>query len=491
MADADIIIGRHRRAVPFSLGCGDSFKILRKPISQLQELSHNYIIFLNSKSHHPLLNTVIGTSYDRNALTVHDVSRNHFLLHGSLLFEAINSRITFIKDPWIPAQWDANTSSVSTRSKCTNFSINKENTFGFASTLTKPAIFSLSYTLSELRFNNITYLNYDLNILDLKTSDFIPGETITISKDNTISLFDKDTIVSSVKVEGHETWDLSPINFLQNPRVVCTGFSDSLQIIDFRQKEPAPLTAAANFPSSIVPLKNPFHLVVSTPDNLSIYDMRFPHRPEDILPYYFKSCPTSMKVDRRGDFDVVFCQCSESSEVIAFPFNDMHFGAPCMPFQLTVADYITKNPSNLTGLEVISDSCYLQFENGGVFSVDLDPSKPAKKINVPVFIRNEEDLPKDNFIMKPQFDEMDFSQDKTKEDHINWKETFPEMKNAPPNSLYEIKNEEIPEADSVIDNYLIEIEDALQFEDDDLDTAIPAIWKNHLDTISKYLQQTE
>lgn len=489
--DLVMIIGRRRQAVQFTMGSDSQINIIKKPKLSIPELSQNYRIFLNSKSHHPLLNTVIGNSYDRNSITIHDITRNHFQYFDPFLFEASNSRIRILKDPENLQQWNKNTSTISTRSKCTGFSINKQLSYGIATTLSKPAIFTLTQTSSELKFSRASYINYEVPIHDVKASDYIPGEAAAVSKDGHISLFDKDQIVSTMSIEGHESWDLSPVSFISSARVACAGFKDSLQIIDFRKKEPSSINIPTNYPSSIITLIAPFHIAVSTPDNITIIDTRFPAVPEDTFPFYFPSSASSMSLKKFGDFDVIFCQCCESGDVVAFPFNDTSAGCPCMPFQITVADYITHNPQTLTGMEIISNTVFLQYENGCVLSVDVDGTMPARRTYVPIVTRNDENLPKDTFDFKPQFEEIDFANNSQSQNDIHWKDAFPEMSRPPPNALYEIHDEQIPEGDAVIENYLIEIEDTLQFDDDDLDTAIPAVWKNHIDTVSRFLQQTD
>ena len=487
MQQTDLIIGKKRKASEFPMGTKDTFEIMRDPIIYSSSLSHNYCVVLNYKNFQTRGVSAINDTYERDPKMVHFKTRNCLHYSDPILFEASGSNVKMIKDCESKLQWDKMNFSISTRSRIKGLSINKDATFGFVNTISKPAIFSVNSSSGESKFGGVSFITEieDDNILDFQTSDFITGESLCITKNNEIKLFNKEESVFSAQKEGDTTWNYSCISFLSNPRVAVAGFEKSIDIIDTRKKDPFTISISTPLTSSFLPLDSPFRIAAANHTGISFYDMRFPSKPEDIFVYHFETPVSSMKSQILGNFNVIFASCCESSDVIAFPYNNTEFSAALLPFDTKLVRYDYMDSYSLTGMEIISSNVFVQYENQCVLKFDLSPTEPSRSFFVPIAERSDYINQKDVFHFTPHIDTTAVSSKATgkkQASNPNWNALFPEISQQPPSDLL---NQNIPPIaeNEEMDGYLTDIADALEFGDDELDEILPAIFQHHVNTI--------
>ena len=468
-----------KKAATLELGCSPLAKVLKMPINQTPTYTDSFCDFL---SHNPCSGErgpPIGPYSETNngICYEHTNFRNRFCMKGNYLFESSGASIHIVHDPVTDDNWSIVSPSISTRSICTSISLNPLISFGVAVTKKDPVIFGITHN-PVTRFIRADGISFDIPVCEGSTNSLMEGESIFVTNDGEIFLYDQDRLVSRTGEILDEEYNEASVSFGLHPRVVAGSSKEYVRIYDFRLKDPCGGNIVCAIPnvSSIMPVDSN-QMAVASMSGLNLIDMRFPTQSGFHFEYMFTAPPMSLQKKTIDNYSCIVAQCPKSSEVVFFPFSRYEFVAPIRPFDIAVQEYTTEEQEYLTGIAVPDDLVYLQFERGSVIVLELSRDCPPCKHYFSSVMRGQTETPKDIFEFKPKFEKLNMEDSKPKP---NWGLLFPEMSEHPPSCmLYDP-----PEAEEVEDpgssGYLCQVDGALDLDEDDVPVALSLFWKNHL-----------
>ena len=468
-----------RQIVPFQIGSSRYVRILRPPMSKSRSFSTNFCNFLNSRPSNPIKTPHIGNSDSFDAFYRHFRTRNRLAQQGKYLLEGCGASIRLIDSPAQIESWSCTTPALSTRSQCTAVAANAAITFGIANTLSKPMIFSMVHD-PMTRFLKTAFLQPEGRITDAKVSQFIDGESIMVSSNGVVYLYGKDSQMQSHEISIEEEFECSSIEFACHPRVVLASFKNNVDILDLRVSNPLHQVIECSLQNitSLLPI-NLNQVAAGSLSGIELIDLRFPTKSLSKFDYFFSSPPMSLFKRKFGDFDCIIAQCSESSEVIFFPYTESEFAAPLRPFDSVVQPFDTQESDFLTGIATIDNTAIVQFETGAVIGIELTQDEPPCRHFFSSIIRDEDKVLRETFKFQPRFENLPRIDSDIPD--IHWNKIFPEISTPPPmGMLYEQPEVEKPE-DPGSSGYLIEIEGTMELQGPDIQTALSLFWQNHLD----------
>lgn len=475
-----------RQIVPFQIGSSRYYRILRSPILRVPAYTQHFSSFLNTLPSNPIRHPHIGEFFDFDIHYNHIRTRNCLAINENILFQAFNSSIKLIEDPFTIESWNKITPSISTRSICTSLSMNNKNSFGASTTLNNGIIYSLTKD-PLFRFLNVTFLNSDtINLTeatDSKVSQFIEGESIFITSSGTICFFSQDYLMYNCDILFEEEYSKAAIEFASHPRVVSYSSRNYTHVVDFRLKNTEANIISCPISGVTSLLSIDMHqIATASKEGIDLLDLRFPTKSTSKFDYHFTSSPLSL--DKRtisNDeqvFDCIVAHCCEASETLFFPFNQAEFSAPIRPFDTILKSFDSLETEFLTGSITSENNAFLQFESGTVIGIEMSAEERPSRHFFSTILREEDSKQRDIFKFKPTFDKITTSKDKNKT-NINWETVFPEVTTQPPPLLLPQPENE-PAEDPGTNGYLIELDGALDLGDNDIPTALSMFWKNHL-----------
>ncbi|OHS92707.1 hypothetical protein TRFO_40964 [Tritrichomonas foetus] len=337
---------------------------------------------------------------------------------------------------------------------------------------------------------------------DAKVSQFINGESLTISSFGELRLYSQDKVLFQLDIPENEEYFNSSIEFGCHPRVVTASFKDRVQIFDLRLSNPNLSQIYCQIPevASILPIDN-HQIAVGSMNGLDLIDLRFPTKSSTKFDYSFSSNPMSLFKRKFSDFDCVVAQCCESSETIFFPFNNLEFSAPLRPFDTILKPYDTLENEYLTGVAILNDTAIIQFESGSVVGIEMSNEVPPCRHFFSTIMREEDGKHRDAFKFQPHFSKLpqndllslndsqnlldsqnlsQSSQNMSQIQNIKWDVAFPEVTTRPPSEMMYPSPEPENAEDNDITGYLIEEADALEFSEKEIPEALSLFWQSHI-----------
>lgn len=482
-----------RQLVPFQIGASRYVTIFRTPNLRSPSLSQNFCNFLNSQPRNPVRYPHLGNSFDFDIYYQHIKTRNCLSIFENILFEGSGSSIRMIENPLTVDNWSRVSPSISTRSICTSISLNKNHTFGIASTIRDSVIFAITND-PVTRFMNTTFLESDAQNpsrpTDAKVNSLINGESLTILENGIITLYGGQNVISRLEVPVENDYPMSSVEFACHPRVIAASFEESIQIFDFRHENPGQdlINCPIQNVSSILAV-DMHQISVSSISGIDFIDLRFPKEPVSKFDYHFTSPPSSLfhtKIESSGRvFDSIVAQCCESSEVLFFPYTESEFSAPLRPFDVSMKPYETQETESLTGIDISNKTAFLQFESGAVIGVEMTADEPPRRHFFTTIMREEDGNHRDTFKFQPQFSSFQNNNSSSKKqnefDGFKWERAFPEVSTKPPHNIFNQPPEVEKPEDPGTKGYLIEEKDALLLGDEDIPTALSLFWNNHIE----------
>lgn len=465
----------HSRPVPFRLGAGRELEVFRPPTNRTPHFTSSYADFLNSRSSRPHKYPHVGESSNPESLFTHLHCRNRLALRNNFLFEATNASLRIITEPSERENWKKVNTAISTRSTITDISISDDATYGIATTLKTPVVFSISPD-DEPKFNEAVFLSYKGEVSQCAVNDFMIGESVMLSPDGKVVIYDVDVVTYCSEPEDG-FFSQSSICFACHPRVLAASGNENIQIIDARcdpnqSQIKCPVIGATSLMSLDINQ-------IAAVSQLGCYlvDTRFPSEPVNHFRYEFDSKPSSISFVNIDDFSVIVSGACESSEVVFFPYSDTTYCAPLRPFDAILQSFYSVEPEFLTGISIESNVTFLQYESDSLIGINLDIDEQPCKHFISTMTRYEDETPRDDFIFDPCFAKLPSTGND--DQNVTWMNAFPEIKNPPPDSfLY--PSPDPPQEEDVGNGYLIELEGALDFENADIEQALPLFWNNHL-----------
>lgn len=470
-----------KKTVSYELGCSRHVRILKKPIPQTPDYCPTFFDYIAEK---PVDSSKLG--YIGNyTLTNNDICYNHlqcrnrFCLKGNYLFEGSGSSLHIIEDPVTEENWRHVSPSISTRCTCTGISINPAISFGVAMTTRSPVLFGLTHNPVS-RFIGTSFLDgFDARVCDGNVNNMMEGESIFVTNHGQVFLFDKERLVATVSDEMDETeYNEAAVSFAFHPRIAVASFSESLHVFDFRTDRDS-MRCEIPGVSSIMSI-DANQIAGASNKGVYLIDMRFPTQIGTYFEYFFTAPPMSLTKQVIGDFTCVIAHSPKSSEAVFFPFTRFEFGAPIRPFDAAFQEYQTLEKEYMTGIATNDNVAFLQFEKGGVVGLEMTRDLPPCRHFFTSLIREETEVPKDMFDFRPSFERITTRDDKPSP---NWNTLFPQMTDHPPSELLKNPPEVEEPEDSGTTGYLMEVEGALELDNEDVPTALTMFWKNHLGII--------
>jgi hypothetical protein len=463
-----------RKLTSYPLGASRHVRIFRNPVSQIPSYSRKYCDFLNTLPVVFMRQPQIGSANDRNLHFNHLKCRNRLAARGNLLFEGFSSTVHIILKPDAEDYWRSLSPAISTRSVCTGVWVNASSTFGVATTLTKPVLFSVTHT-PQTRFHTTSFIDCESRILDVSVSDQIEGEWCFLTDSGKIEILDRDSNSTSLSLD--DPCDNGAITFTLHPRIIATSGLEGVSFFDLRSPKKAGVGWTIPGCSALIAV-DWHHVAAASLEGISLIDLRFPHVPSSVFEYHFTGEPLSLIKCQMRDFTTLITGSPSSSEVVFFPFTRFDYVAPMRPFDAVLKDFITTEAEFLTGFAVPDHNAILQFEGGAVTEIELVEGAAPRKFFFPCLTRAEKEGPRDYFHFKLEFDDLPGGVEKA----VAWQTAFPEMSEEPPAGLLK-KVPEMEEQEEPPENeFLIEADGAMDVEDpEEIEMALSLFWKNHLE----------